>query len=78
MNKAPKDRTAEIRRQLSRRFGRRGHGKFVAVDRKSATYLVADSLDDLLAAIYASLCMWLIGYGYLYWLSDGGIKHLVN
>ena len=35
-------------------------------------------LDDLLAAIYASLCMWLIGYGYLYWLSDGGIKHLVN
>lgn len=34
--------------------------------------------DDLLAAIYASLCMWLIVYSYLYWLSDGGTKHLVN
>ncbi len=34
--------------------------------------------DDLLAAIYAGLCMWLIDYGYLYWLSDGGTKHIIN
>jgi phosphatidylglycerophosphatase A len=34
--------------------------------------------DDLLAAIYAGLCMWLIAYGYLYWLSDGGTKHIIN
>lgn len=35
-------------------------------------------LDDLLAAIYASACLWLIAYGYMYWLSDGGTKHIVN
>ena len=34
--------------------------------------------DDLLAAIYAGFCMWLIAYAYLYWLSDGGTKHIVN
>lgn len=34
--------------------------------------------DDLLAAIYTGLCMWLIAYGYLYWLSDGGTKHIIN
>lgn len=34
--------------------------------------------DDLLAAIYASVCMWLIAYAYLYWLSDGGTRHIVN
>lgn len=34
--------------------------------------------DDLLAAIYTGLCMWLIMCGYSYWLSDGGTKHIVN
>ncbi len=34
--------------------------------------------DDLLAAIYAMFSMWLIFYLYLYWISDGGTRHIVN
>jgi phosphatidylglycerophosphatase A len=34
--------------------------------------------DDLLAAIYAMTSMWLIFYIYLYWISDGGSRHIVN
>ena len=34
--------------------------------------------DDLLAAIYAMLGLWLISYVYLYWISDGGSRHIVN
>lgn len=34
--------------------------------------------DDLLAALYAMASMWLIFYLYLYWLSDGGTRHIVN
>jgi phosphatidylglycerophosphatase A len=34
--------------------------------------------DDLLAAIYAIACLLLISYIYLYWISDGGSRHIVN
>jgi len=34
--------------------------------------------DDLLAAAYAMASMWLIFYLYLYWISDGGTRHIVN
>jgi phosphatidylglycerophosphatase A len=34
--------------------------------------------DDLLAAVYAMLSMGLISYLYLYWISDGGSRHIVN
>jgi phosphatidylglycerophosphatase A len=34
--------------------------------------------DDLLAAIYAIASMWLLIYIYLYWISDGGSRHIVN
>jgi phosphatidylglycerophosphatase A len=34
--------------------------------------------DDLLAAVYTMLSMWLIFYLYLYWISDGGSRHIVN
>ena len=41
----------KIRRRLSRRLGRRAQGKLVAVDRVTGDYLVADNLDNLLAAV---------------------------
>jgi phosphatidylglycerophosphatase A len=34
--------------------------------------------DDLLAAIYAMLSLGLISYFYLYWMSDGGSRHIIN
>jgi phosphatidylglycerophosphatase A len=34
--------------------------------------------DDLLAAIYAIACLFLSSYFYLYWMSDGGSRHIVN
>jgi phosphatidylglycerophosphatase A len=34
--------------------------------------------DDLLAAIYAMASFLLISYIYLYWISDGGSRHIVN
>ncbi|MEQ1599341.1 MAG: phosphatidylglycerophosphatase A [Methylotenera sp.] len=34
--------------------------------------------DDLLAAIYAMASFLLISYLYLYWISDGGSRHIVN
>ncbi len=34
--------------------------------------------DDLLAAIYAMVSLMLISYLYLYWISDGGSRHIVN
>jgi phosphatidylglycerophosphatase A len=34
--------------------------------------------DDLLAAIYAMASLLLISYFYLYWISDGGSRHIVN
>lgn len=34
--------------------------------------------DDLLAAIYAMASFLLISYIYLYWMSDGGSRHIVN
>lgn len=40
-----------VRRRLSRRLGRRARGKLVAVDRVTGDYLVANNLDDLLAAM---------------------------
>jgi phosphatidylglycerophosphatase A len=34
--------------------------------------------DDLLAAVYAMASFLLISYVYLYWISDGGSRHIVN
>lgn len=34
--------------------------------------------DDLLAAIYSMASFLLISYIYLYWMSDGGSRHIVN
>ena len=34
--------------------------------------------DDLLAAVYAIASFLLISYLYLYWMSDGGSRHIVN
>jgi phosphatidylglycerophosphatase A len=34
--------------------------------------------DDLLAAIYAMACMWLIFYFYLYWISNGGTREILG
>ena len=34
--------------------------------------------DDLLAAIYAIASMWLIFYLYLYWISNGGAREIIN
>jgi phosphatidylglycerophosphatase A len=34
--------------------------------------------DDLLATIYAMASMWLIIYIYLYWISNGGSRHIIN
>ena len=42
---------ATIRRRVARRLGRRGRGKFVAIDRKTGEYLVASDLDALAAAL---------------------------
>jgi len=40
-----------IRRRVARRLGRRGRGKFVAIDRNSGDYLVAGDLDALAVAL---------------------------
>ena len=40
-----------IRRRVARRLGRRGRGKFVAIDRKTGDYLVAPDLDALADAL---------------------------
>jgi hypothetical protein len=50
MNASVKE-LAAARRRLSRRLGRRGRGKLVAVDRTTGDYVVGDNLDELLAAI---------------------------
>ena len=34
--------------------------------------------DDLLAAIYTIASMWLIFYLYLYWISNGGTREIIN
>ena len=39
-----------VRRRVARQLGRRGKGKFVAIDRKTGDYLVAPDLDTLAAA----------------------------
>ena len=40
-----------IRRRIARSLGRRGRGKFVAIDRNTGDYLVAGDLDALAAAL---------------------------
>jgi len=40
-----------IRRRVARQLGRRGRGKFVAIDRKTGDYLVAPDLDALATAL---------------------------
>ena len=40
-----------IRRRVARQLGRRGRGKFVAIDRKTGDYLVAPDLDALAMAL---------------------------
>ena len=40
-----------IRRRVARQLGRRGRGKFVAIDQKTGDYLVAGDLDALAEAL---------------------------
>ena len=42
-----------VRRRVARQLGRRGKGKFVAIDRKTGDYLVAPDLDTLAAALWS-------------------------
>ena len=45
------DNIETIRRRVARQLGRRGRGKFVAIDRKTGHYVVAADLDALAAAL---------------------------
>jgi hypothetical protein len=41
-----------IRRRVARGLGRRGKGKFVAIERRTGDYVVAANLDELAAALW--------------------------
>src|SRR5438093_1004082 len=43
-----------IRRRLTRRLGRRGRGKFAAIDRRTGEYILADDLNGLATALSKS------------------------
>ena len=40
-----------IRRQVARSLGRQAKGKFLAIDRRTGDYVVADNLDELATAL---------------------------
>ena len=46
-----RSRVESIHRQLLAKLGRRGRGKFAAIDPKRGTYVLADDLDGLVRAL---------------------------